>query len=417
MKHPVPLFPQSAQPSEISLGLNTSITGKNSFNGPLSTPALTTATPRLVWQVCSDLDDPEWDAFLERSPYGHHEQTSRWGRVKAHYGWQPVRLKATRDGQLVAGAQVLQRRVGRFGRVGYVCKGPVFDLADVGLQQQVVQYLHRWAARERLLYLVVELPYEGHALADALDAVGYRPHPERLPPSGLMSATMILDLTRTEDELLSKMSRTKRRCVRRALKSDLRCWRGRLESVALFRKLMLQLCARRNTTPTPPQTDFFDNLWRAFADTGWAELFLVGHENTPVSALVTFPFGRWMRAWKMGWSGEFSEKSPDELIFWESILWAKRNGFAWYDFVWVDREVAIRYRNGERPSSTWCPDGMSFAKLGWGGQALVLPLPRSRFYHPLFSPLSRLGAYRLLDSKCLARWAAWFHRTRTTTTP
>jgi lipid II:glycine glycyltransferase (peptidoglycan interpeptide bridge formation enzyme) len=407
---------QSAQPSEMSVGLNTSITSKNRFDGPLPTPELKTAAPRLVWQICSDLDDPAWDSYLERSPFGHHEQTSRWGRVKAHYGWNPVRLKATLGGELVAGVQVLIRRIAKLGRVGYVCKGPVFDLGDVVLQQQAVQHLHRWAAQERLLYLVVELPYEGHGLADALDAVGYRPHPERLPPSGLMSATMVIDLAQGEEAMLRAMSRTKRRSVRHALASGLLCRQGHSKDVAVFRQLMLQLCARRNTAPTPPQPDFFEHLWQAFSDAGGVKLFVVEHEGVPVNTLFTFTFGRWVRAWKMGWSGRFSEKSPDEFIFWESIRWAKQHGYRWYDFVWVDREAAIRYQKGERPSATWQPDGMSFAKLGWGAEALVLPLPRSRFYHPVLHTLSRLGAYRLLDSRWLSRWAACFHRTRTTST-
>jgi lipid II:glycine glycyltransferase (peptidoglycan interpeptide bridge formation enzyme) len=373
---------------------------------------LTKADTALVWEVSVGDADPEWDLFLERSPYGHHEQTSRWGRVKARYGWMPVRLKACLGGVLVGGVQVLQQQMGNLGKVGYVCKGPVFDLEDPGLQHQVVCHLHKWASAQRLLYLVVELPYEGHALAQELDAFGFLPHPERLPPSGLMSATIVLDLSKSLDDLLYAMSRTKRRCVRHALASQLSCRQGGCGDVAQFRQLMVQLCQRRNTAPTPPQPDFFENLWRDFADSGWLKLFVIEHKGVPTSALVTFAFGRWVRAWKIGWSGEFNKDSPDELVFWETIRWAKENGYDWYDFVWVDREVAIRYRNGERPSPRWQPDGMSFAKLGWGGEALVLPLPRSRFYHPILHAFSRSGGHRLLNSTWLSRWATLFYRKR-----
>ena len=35
---------------------------------------------------------PDWDAFVESFPDGHHEQTSLWGQVRKRHGWNIGRI-------------------------------------------------------------------------------------------------------------------------------------------------------------------------------------------------------------------------------------------------------------------------------------------------------------------------------------
>ncbi|OQY22451.1 MAG: hypothetical protein B6I34_05820, partial [Anaerolineaceae bacterium 4572_32.1] len=58
-----------------------------------------------------NLDDARWDTFVTQSPAGHLLQSSRWGELKARFGWQVERLALEQGGELRAGAQILFRRL------------------------------------------------------------------------------------------------------------------------------------------------------------------------------------------------------------------------------------------------------------------------------------------------------------------
>ena len=70
-------------------------------------------------------DDPEWDAFVERTTGGHYAQSTLWARIKEQSGWNATRVIVSGDGQIVAGTQVLTRSWRGIGGIGYVPKGPL----------------------------------------------------------------------------------------------------------------------------------------------------------------------------------------------------------------------------------------------------------------------------------------------------
>src|SRR5437660_780880 len=88
------------------------------------------ATDRLSLRISVSTSrlDPEWDAFVDRAPGGHHLQTSLWAQVKATQGWWPIRLRLQRAGELVGGCQLLLRSVWK-GTIAYCPRGPV--MADL----------------------------------------------------------------------------------------------------------------------------------------------------------------------------------------------------------------------------------------------------------------------------------------------
>jgi peptidoglycan pentaglycine glycine transferase (the first glycine) len=66
-------------------------------------------------------DSPEWDSFVACHPAGHILQTWAWGTLKARFGWESARLAVSDGTRLLAGAQVLFRRLPlRLGTIAYV---------------------------------------------------------------------------------------------------------------------------------------------------------------------------------------------------------------------------------------------------------------------------------------------------------
>jgi lipid II:glycine glycyltransferase (peptidoglycan interpeptide bridge formation enzyme) len=92
------------------------------------------------------VSDPEWDDFVYSLPEPHHEQTSLWSQVRSRYRWRPVRIVMRDRGAIVAGVQILERRVGRFVAVGYVPRGPLVSEGVDG--SLVIAEMRRVAVRD-----------------------------------------------------------------------------------------------------------------------------------------------------------------------------------------------------------------------------------------------------------------------------
>jgi lipid II:glycine glycyltransferase (peptidoglycan interpeptide bridge formation enzyme) len=373
-----------------------------------------TVKASLRLETSGDSRDEDWDAMLGRVPEAHFEQSSGWAVVKQRYGWKVRRLRACAGGEVVGGMQVLTRAIGRLGTLAYVSRGPVVLPGHEGLDRVLIQRLDEEATRERWLYVVFDYPYRAAALAEQMRQNGYRAHPPGIPPSGLMTATTILNLRLDENTLLAGMNRKTRRYIRKGQNSGLTFSVGVEEDLVRFRELMLTICARRHSAPTPPQKDFFLHLWRELAPRGWAKLFVVRKGEEMVCSLFAFTFSDTIRVWKVGWSGDYTDSAPTHLLYWEIMRWAKAQGFKEFDFVWLAAEDAQLAAEGETDPSRF-HDGTTFFKLGFGGRVVLLPPVQSRFYHPLANAAYCCGGARILSSSwvrsMLARyWSGRSHQ-------
>jgi lipid II:glycine glycyltransferase (peptidoglycan interpeptide bridge formation enzyme) len=358
-------------------------------------------------RVSRERRDPAWDSFVARCPGGHHEQTSLWGEVKGVYGWQGLRIVVAREDRILGGVQILIRRVGRWGRIGYVSRGPLAVSNHPKLIDFLLAQLHRATSSEGLLYLALVPPYNGQVFEPGLKRLGFSPKPNVLPPGGLMPATLLLDLSPELGSLLAGMQRSTRRNVRYAARRGVTVREGTEPDVELFRQLMWTLCERRKTRPTPPQKDFFEHLWRVFHPAGLVRLFIAELEGQAVSAVVTFPFGDAVKSWKVGWTGDHAKSYPNEMMYWEAIRWARSNGYRTFDFVGIDDGLARMLENGESLDVASIHGADRF-KVGFGGRPLVLPRPCYRFYHPLLRFFALAGGRKLIESPRVARLVGRF---------
>ena len=362
--------------------------------------ATANAGPNLSYEISDKLRDSAWDALVAAIPESHFEQTSGWGAVKAQYGWQVFRVVAAVDGNAVGGVQVLTRSLGRLGKIGYVSRGPIAKEPDKDLTISLADEVCRIARSESWLYCVFDYPYNGNRLAAQMAPKGFFAHPPGIPPSGLLTATTVVDLRPTEAEIMARITRNARHDIRLAQRSDLIFEEGGPEDLPRFRQLMLATCARRKSPPTPPQEDYFKKLWQELGGKGWVRLFLVRCGDEVVSAVFAFTISNTIRLWKYGWSGAYTGKHPNHLLYWGVIRWAKSKGFQNLDFVWIDTEDAKRAARGEL-SPRGFRDGTTAFKLGFGGALILLPPPQSAIFNPLFRCAYNFGGGRILASRLM----------------
>lgn len=154
-------------------------------------------------QRCTD--QQTWDDFILENG-GHPLQLWGWGQLKTAHGWTADRLLGYDEDKIVAAAQVLTRKLPLPLRAfSYVPRGPV------GEQGSSTEFLEAIAAYAKREYHSVVLSIEPDA--SEFDA-----------PQGWVSAknnvlpskTIVLDLEKSDSDLLSFMEKKTRQYIRKS---------------------------------------------------------------------------------------------------------------------------------------------------------------------------------------------------------
>jgi lipid II:glycine glycyltransferase (peptidoglycan interpeptide bridge formation enzyme) len=316
--------------------------------------------------VSEDAEHQDWDEFLQRTPGGHHVQTSLWGQLKATQGWRPVRLLVSRDGAIVAGAQVLIRSLPLANAVAYVPKGPVFGSDSPAVQEVMLDGLARLTKEYQIRHLSVQPPNNGHSLVEPLLDAAYRPSATAVAPV----ATVEIDVRAELDEILARMRKNHRRYVRHGLRQGVVGRVGTEDDLRRFYGLVLATSQRQGFPPYP--LEYFTRLWRLFHPRGLIELFLTEYGDELVSGQLAIAFGDRVIAKNSGWTGQHSSLGPNYVMEWTTLQWAKTHGYHYYDLEGIDVRAARLVRNGE-PLTEKLRKTHSFYKLGFGGEVTMYP--------------------------------------------
>ncbi len=136
----------------------------------------------------------------------HPLQLWGWGEVKTTHGWRAERYLVIDDNQPIGGTQVLYKVLPTpFGEFAYIPRGPFgSEAAKHYLFEHLPKLLKQ---RHNLLALSVEQGNES-----APDAKGWK----RTPNTILMNDTLVLDLSKSDDDLLADMKKKTRQYIRKS---------------------------------------------------------------------------------------------------------------------------------------------------------------------------------------------------------
>lgn len=308
----------------------------------------------------------EWDAFVGRVPGGDLVQTTAWAATKQALGLRAslVVVRDDRDG-CVGGGLLITKRLGPGVAVSYVARGPV---AHPGAPWASTVALDALVDRARSLhtrYLIVQPPDGAEHLDTELRRRAFSPGAPMVAPD----ATVRLDLTRSDDELLFGMSEMRRRNIRRALREGVEVLAS--TDVELFHRLHTATAARQGFEPL--SLSYLQCQWLHLRERGRLMLLVARHEGSPVAAIWLTHFNGTVTFKLAGWDAAApGPKNVNEMLHWSAVRWARSSGARVYDFGGFDREVAERMHRGEALPESF-GRSYSFFKLGFGRPPVLLP--------------------------------------------
>ncbi len=312
-------------------------------------------------------DPGGWERALLALPNPHILQSWLWAEFKSQHGWSASRFLFEEGGKTVAAASVLQRRLPHLPvAILYVPKGPALDWTDADLAGRVLAQLEQLARRRRALFVKIDpdlyytevtppcssRPARALETARLLTARGWRFSDEQIQ----FRNTVLLDLTRSEEDLLAAMKQKTRYNIRLAERRGVSVRLGSSADLDLFYRLYAETGQRNGFIIRTP--DYCRDAWGRFLDEEVAHLLLAEAGGQVVAGLILFAFGA--TAWYMyGASADrHRELMPNYLLQWETIRLARSLGCTLYD-LWGAPERL------DESDPMW---GVVRFKLGLGGE-------------------------------------------------
>ena len=331
---------------------------------------------------CTEIDYCEWNDFVLNHPQGHRMQTSYWAQTKALTGWDIHYLCARQNGNLVGGAQLYERHLPIVGSVICLPKGPICADCGADLLPELECKAREWAKTHHTLCLLIQPASQGEQLIQHLLTERYaKLHNENIVPPG----TIIIDLQPDQDTLFKNLSRAKQRNIKRARKSGIKInISAEREYLDIFYSLYLKTSDYLEFDAAPKKR--FENIWECLAPEGHIVFFTSYYEDQPLSSIIALSFGDSVVSYRFGWSKEHPEKRPNDAIFWEAILWAKQNGYRYFDFGEIELDAARKLNETGILPEEYIHTSVFF-KLGFGGNTVLYPETYVHFTNPIVQRL------------------------------
>jgi lipid II:glycine glycyltransferase (peptidoglycan interpeptide bridge formation enzyme) len=332
--------------------------------------------------------DSDWDAFVATRPGCPYVQSSAWAEVKSVVGWRAARVIVRRSGRIMGGCQLLLRPLRGLGSIAFAPRAPLVAEEEPQLLDAVMGGLDELAAGERLLYCKLQPPGGQCDLSRELEQRGW-------VESGLdagTTATVRIDLRLEPEDLMRNMRASTRRNIRSASRRGVRVRSGGYTDLLAFWELVSATSRRQRFSAY--SAHYYQQMWRSFSERGDVGLLLVEQDGELLAGHLLLGFGD-TAVYKMGaWSGARSKVHPNEIAQWTAMSWGRERGYRYYDFDGIELEAARAVAAGKQPPEA-AGLGVTYFKLGFGGDVVIYPAAYDRSYRALLASPVRWLAPRL----------------------
>ena len=290
-----------------------------------------------------------------------------WAELKAATGWGVRRFVL--DGGI---AQVLVKSLPLGISVAYAPRGPLVPAEHLA---EAIAAVRDALASERCASLLCdpESP-DDPSIRASLERAGIRPSPVFVQPR----RTLLMDLSKGDDELFAAMRKKTRQYIHKAERAGV----VTEETRDLDRFMRVLGAVGQRDRFAIRSRAYFDKLLEAFGDRALLMLARVGEEDAGAMLLVRMAD----RAWELygGWSGAHAEARPFYLLKWRAMLRMRQLGVTRYDMYGLAE-------GADDPLS-----GVENFKLGYGGDVVEFIGAFETPVRKVLYPLWQLGARQRL---------------------
>jgi peptidoglycan pentaglycine glycine transferase (the first glycine) len=273
-------------------------------------------------------DQEKWDGFLAKQAKSQFLQSFHWGEFKKALGIKIWRLGILKDGNLAGACLLLKSPLPLHNNYLYAPRGPVFSF-NLNSEEISEGYnlftdkIKEIAKHEDAIFLKIEPAIE-QPFSLNLEKIGYHPAKSIQPPD-----TVILDLTKSEEQLLAEMHPKTRYNIHLAERKGVKViFSQDKKDIEIFYKLCREVNEREKINSFSQA--YYEKMFEIFGSN--FKIIKAEFEGKTLAINLNLNFGD-METYNHGAScSECRNVMAPHLLKWESIRQAKKEGYKYYDF-------------------------------------------------------------------------------------
>lgn len=294
-----------------------------------------------------------WEKFLLSGKPGTFLQSWNWGETNKTIGYRIKRLGFYKK-DVLSGCALMIHQPAKRGPHYLIPGGPVLDYKDKGLLKYILKYIKEFAENERVWFVRIRPDIkEDNNLRKYLGKIGLNPAPMHVHGEN----TLVLDIGKSEEDILKNMRKTTRYLIRKSLNQGFSIDISTDEEKALdLYKLQKETVKRHGFVGF--KKDWFISELKVFAKDGQALLFECKKDKELLSSSIVVFYAN--KAFY-----HFSASSQSSLrtnasyyLQWQIIKKAKELGLKYYDLWGIAARDDPKHR-------FW---GVTVFKKGFGGE-------------------------------------------------
>lgn len=293
-----------------------------------------------------------YEEFVSSSPTGHIVQSYTWGEFKDNYGNKITRVGVFEQDNLVAAASYTLHKIPYTNKfVGYLPKGPTVASTDFQPLEILLAKLKEIAQSQNCLFIRIEPNF--------LSSQNYHLPKEDgivLAPKNIFAPhTLLLDLTKSEEELLKNMHEKWRYNIRLSERKGVKV--EETSDIQTFIKLQRETAKRDKFFIHPDH--YYQSLWEKLHPLGYATILQAKHEGDILASWLLFKYGDKLYYPYGASSSEKRNLMGSHALMWAAVKWGKDHGCKEFDLWGASPEEADS-------NDPW--QGFTTFKLGFGAK-------------------------------------------------
>ena len=284
-------------------------------------------------RILAEEDKKKYKEFLEKHDRCNFQQSLEWGNVKT--AWKKEVILAEDEKKNIIGSLcVMIRKIPIFGNIMYSSRGPVCDIHDEKVMEQLVEGAKELAKKYKAFVLRIEpdILKEDQEFREIATKLGFKIKDDAKDFKDEIQPRFVFRLDikdKTEDEVFAAFHQKTRYNIRLAKKKGVVIKEGKKEDLKDFHRIMVETGKRDNFIIR--SLEYFEKMYDELAP-NHMKLLMAYYEDKPISGIIPIMYGK--NTWYLygASSNEHRNLMPNYLLQWEMIREAISNGHEMYDF-------------------------------------------------------------------------------------
>lgn len=321
-----------------------------------------------------------WEDFVLSKNPGTFLQSWNWGETNKQVGYKVFRFGLYKDSNLLGVAQLIHQPARR-GAHYLIPGGPVVDYKNLNLVRIFIKLIKNFAVKKGVWFVRIRPDVkESLELKSYLKKIGLIYAPMHVHGEN----TIVLDIKKSENELLTSMRKTTRYLIRKSLKEG---YSVNISDNPADAKILIRM--QNETVKRHGFIGFSEKVFKAqietFGKSGQGFLIICRKGSTPLVAAIVILYGLKAFYHHSASSNASIYTNASYFTQWQIIKKAKEKGMSFYDFWGI--------APNDNPNHRFA--GVTVFKKGFGGEKLDwlhahdIPISRNYWLTYVFETLRR----------------------------